>query len=60
MQQNRKIIPPVYFVSALALMAVLHLGAPVDRFIDAPHSFLGLGLLFGGLAMGATASRAFS
>ena len=60
MEQKRTVIPPVYFVSALALMAALHFLAPLERFIEAPYSYLGLGLLLGGVVMAATALRTFS
>lgn len=60
MEQKRRVIPPVYFVSALALMAALHFLAPLGRFIEAPYSYLGPGLLLGGVVIGVIAARAFS
>ncbi|HEU0200846.1 MAG TPA: isoprenylcysteine carboxylmethyltransferase family protein [Burkholderiaceae bacterium] len=60
MEQKRKIVPPVYFFAALVLMATLHFLAPLARFIEAPYSYLGFGLLLGGLGIAGTAVRAFS
>ncbi|HTT11255.1 MAG TPA: isoprenylcysteine carboxylmethyltransferase family protein [Burkholderiaceae bacterium] len=59
MEQKRKIIPPVYLVVALLVMAALHFLVPVGRFIATPYSYLGAIPLVGGIVMAASASNAF-
>jgi len=59
MERKRKVIPPVYLVVALLVMAALHLFLPVARFVEPPYSYLGAIPLVGGIVMAATASSAF-
>jgi protein-S-isoprenylcysteine O-methyltransferase Ste14 len=59
MEQKRKVIPPVYLVVALLVMAALHFLVPVARFIEPPYSYLGAIPIVGGIVMAATASSAF-
>jgi protein-S-isoprenylcysteine O-methyltransferase Ste14 len=59
MEQKRKVIPPVYLVVALLVMAALHFFFPVARFVEPPYSYLGVIPLVGGIVMAATASSAF-
>jgi protein-S-isoprenylcysteine O-methyltransferase Ste14 len=59
MERKRKVIPPVYLVVTLLVMAALHFLLPIARFIAPPYSWLGLIPLVGGIVMAATASSAF-
>ena len=59
MEQRRKVIPPVYLVVALLVMAALHFLVPLGRFIEPPYSYFGVLPLVGGIVMAATASSAF-
>ena len=44
-------IPPMYFLAALALMAVFHLIAPAARVIAAPYRYAGIVIIALGLAL---------
>lgn len=59
MEQQRKIVPPIYFLSALILMAALHLFLPVTRLIAPPFTYLGVLLVVLGLGVAVVAARAF-
>jgi protein-S-isoprenylcysteine O-methyltransferase Ste14 len=55
----KKPLPPVYFLLALVLMAVLHFTFPIYRYWAFPMSLLGLVPLVLGVALNVTADQAF-
>ncbi len=59
MEQKRKIVPPVYFLAALLLMAALHRELPVARIIAPPFSYAGVVLIVAGMVLGGHAFRGF-
>lgn len=59
MEQKRKILPPVYFLLTLILMAGLHLLLPIARVIPAPYSYAGAVLMLIGVAVAITGARTF-
>jgi len=60
MEQKRKIVPPIYLLFTLLAMAALHFGLPFARIIDPPYSYAGAVLIILGIAITATAARAFA
>ena len=59
MEQPRKIVPPVYLLVMLILMAVLHWVLPIARVVQKPYSYLGIALIVLALAIGGNAFRGF-
>lgn len=55
-----RFLPPFWFGTALALIAVLHLFAPVAELVPAPWHYAGLALAGLGLALGAWSTVQFS
>jgi protein-S-isoprenylcysteine O-methyltransferase Ste14 len=55
----KKPLPPVYFLLALVLMAVLHYALPIYQFWAFPTSLLGIVPLVLGIALNVTADQAF-
>jgi protein-S-isoprenylcysteine O-methyltransferase Ste14 len=47
----RKVVPPVYLLGALILMACLHRWLPLAQLIDPPVSYIGAAVIAGGLAV---------
>lgn len=60
MEQKRKIVPPIYLLLTLLVMAALHFGAPIARIIDPPLSYSGVALIILGITITAIAARAFA
>jgi protein-S-isoprenylcysteine O-methyltransferase Ste14 len=60
MEQKRKVIPPVYFLLALILMAALHWALPFGRLLAPPATYLGIPLIVAGMWLGGHAFRGFS
>jgi len=60
MEQKRKIVPPIYLLLTLLVMAALHFGAPIARIIDPSLSYSGIALIVLGIAITAIAARAFA
>ena len=54
-----RVLPPVWFLLALVLMAVLHVRLPVARWLPWPYTLAGLALIAGGMVVAALASRQF-
>jgi len=59
-EQQRKIVPPIYFLCALILMVALHRFLPVTRLIAPPFTYAGVLLVMLGLGMALVAARAFN
>jgi protein-S-isoprenylcysteine O-methyltransferase Ste14 len=55
----RLMLPPVYFLAALALMAFFHFVIPLGQIFVAPYRYAGLVLIAGGLALGLWAALHF-
>ena len=49
MKQDRKILPPVYFLAAVLLMVGLNYFVPVQTILNAPIKYLGVGMIAFGL-----------
>lgn len=60
MEQKRKIVPPIYLLLTLLIMAALHFGAPIAPIIDPPLSYSGVALIILGITIAAIAARAFA
>ena len=60
MEQKRKIVPPIYLLLTLLVMAALHFGAPIARIFDPPISYFGIVLIILGITITAIAARAFA
>jgi len=60
MEQKRKIVPPIYLLLTLLVMAALHFGAPIARIIDPALSYSGVALIILGITITAIAARAFA
>jgi hypothetical protein len=60
MEQKRRLIPPVYFFFALAVMAALHWVLPIARVIPPPVSYLGVLFMVAGLWLLGHAFRGFT
>lgn len=60
MEQKRRLIPPVYFFSALVLMVALHWALPIARIVAPPLSYIGVVLVAAGMWLGGHAFRGFS
>lgn len=56
---GRRIIPPVYFLVALLLMAGFHVASPVRRVIQFPYRYGGLLFVLGGILLVLWAARLF-
>lgn len=59
MINRTKLLPPVWFLTALLVMIGLHFWFPLLRIIPAPWDYLGLIFLFLGLATIGTCARSF-
>ncbi len=59
MEQQRRIVPPVYFLASLAAMAAFHRWCPLRRVLGPPAAYAGIVLLVLGIAMSASAVAAF-
>lgn len=59
MEQKRRLIPPVYFLLALLLMAALHAKLPMARILSPPLTYVGAPLMLAGLWLGGHAFRGF-
>jgi protein-S-isoprenylcysteine O-methyltransferase Ste14 len=42
MSERRRILPPIYFLGALAGMGALHVVAPITRLVQAPYRYAGV------------------
>jgi len=60
MEQKRKIVPPIYLLLTLLVMAALHFGAPIARIIDPALSYSGVALIILGITITAIAAHAFA
>jgi protein-S-isoprenylcysteine O-methyltransferase Ste14 len=60
MEQKRRIVPPVYLLITLVVMAALHLGAPIMRIFAPPYSYGGAVLLILGIAVSGISAGAFA
>ncbi len=49
MKHDRKILPPVYFLAAVLLMVGLNYFVPVQTILNAPITYLGVGMIAFGL-----------
>ena len=49
MKHDRKILPPVYFLAAVLLMVGLNYFVPVQTILNAPITYLGIGMIAFGL-----------
>jgi protein-S-isoprenylcysteine O-methyltransferase Ste14 len=54
-----KILPPVYFVLSIGLIAVMHYSMPIYRIFQTPLNLCGLGLVVVGIAISAYGSGQF-
>ena len=59
MAGRRRVIPPVYFLAALLLMAGLHVALPVRQVIQLPYRYGGLLFVLGGIVLVLWAARLF-
>lgn len=59
MEQKRKIVPPVYLLATLILMALMHFWMPLAEFVPAPFKYGGAVLVLLGLGIVAVSARAF-
>jgi protein-S-isoprenylcysteine O-methyltransferase Ste14 len=59
MEQRRRILPPVWFLLALALTIALHYVVPITRIVSPPWSYSGAVLALLGITISATAAGAF-
>ncbi|MEP7243608.1 MAG: isoprenylcysteine carboxylmethyltransferase family protein [Gammaproteobacteria bacterium] len=59
MEQKRKVVPPIYLLLTLLLMAALNWVFPIARIIHPPLTYLGIVLIFVGLVVGGNAFRGF-
>lgn len=59
MAGKRRVIPPVYFLGALLLMAGLHVAVPVRQVIQFPYRYGGLLFVLGGILLVLWAARLF-
>ena len=59
MERPRKIIPPIWFLLALAAAAALHYMLPIARVFRAPWSYGGALLVLLGIVISATGAGAF-
>ena len=58
-EQGRRVLPPVYFLLAIAIMVALHYVIPIARWLEAPWKWLGLVPILVGVAFAGTASAQF-
>jgi protein-S-isoprenylcysteine O-methyltransferase Ste14 len=56
---RRRVIPPVYFLATLLLMAGLHVGVPGRQVVQFPYRYGGLLLVVGGIVLVLWAARLF-
>jgi len=59
MEQKRRILPPIWFLLALALAVALHYLLPIARLLSPPWSYAGAVLVIVGIVMSAAGSSAF-
>lgn len=59
MSHRRKILPPVYFLAAVAIMASLHYLAPIGIILRPPITYLGVLLIAIGLGVVGWPAAAF-
>ena len=59
MEQKRKVVPPVYFLSCLILMTALYFLLPVARIIPFPYAYAGILFIAFGLGIMLIAVGAF-
>src|SRR5271169_4198418 len=59
MEQQRRIVPPVYFLVSLVAMAALDRWCPVAQVLGPPASYVGAALIVLGTAIAASAAAAF-
>jgi len=59
MEQPRRIVPPVYLLVTLILMAALHWVLPIARLVEKPYTYLGIALIVLALAVGGNAFLSF-
>ena len=59
MEQKRRILPPIWFLLALALAVALHYLLPIAQLFPAPWSYAGAVLVVAGIVMSAAGSSAF-
>ena len=56
---RKKLLPPTYFVAALAAMVVLHYLLPVVQIIPSPYHYLGVAPIVAGVLLNIWADRYF-
>ena len=54
-----RVLPPVYFLGSLVVMAVLHMEVPIVHWLPMPWSLVGVVPLGAGIVMAAAANRLF-
>lgn len=59
MEQKRKVVPPVYFLTCLVLMIAFHYWVPISDYIQAPFHYGGVVLAAFGLGMTIMSAGAF-
>lgn len=57
--KNKRLLPPVYFIVAIALMLLLHFFVPVTSWLPRPWRAAGLLLISIGLSLNVVADRQF-
>lgn len=56
---GRRVLPPVYFLAALLLMAGLHVAVPIRQVIVFPYRYFGVLFVLGGILLVGAAVRLF-
>lgn len=57
-ESNRHVMPPVYFLVTMLIVAALHWLFPITTFIESPHNYAGLLLIGIGLVFAVAPARA--
>ena len=60
MEQQRRVVPPVYLVVALVSMTLLHTYFPIAQVIARPYSYAGAVLIVIGLTIGGYSAVSFN
>lgn len=58
-EKKRKIVPPVYLLSTMILMGLLHIFVPLYRFVEPPLAYLGIIVIFFGGMMAVIPASVF-
>lgn len=56
---GRRVLPPIYFLGALLLMAGLHVAFPILQVVPFPYRYTGAGLVLGGILLAGWAAWLF-